>query len=326
MGEEILLDENGIMEEPLMVTPAEPEVTEEKPKKGKRSLKKVEETEETELINCLRNEKISVRFIERNDERYNKNHPYYGNMADGSTVTFTVPLLRNGNYKNPLTKEEKDFLEAIMGLEPNALSIYNKHDNYWENRQVVVEKRGTVLDLSTPLGYIDYKILLANSDTICPSIDVLKNRPLASYRFVLVSDKQVYSASVERASIKAKCWKTYGKFENDAKVLRTLIHTLTGKTADEGAQLEFLQATVVDLIEEDAQRFLNAATDPLLTFKVLIREAVSAGVIDRRGDYYYYAGDPLCSKNEDPTLTIAARYISNPRNQEILFSIQNKMK
>ena len=54
-------------------------------------------------------------------------------MAERSTFTVTVPKLRSGTFKNVLTDDEKDYLEAALGLEVGALNVYNKHDNFWSN-------------------------------------------------------------------------------------------------------------------------------------------------------------------------------------------------
>ena len=74
--------------------------------------------------------------------------------------------------------------------------------------------------------------------------------------------------------------------------------------------------------------FLKTITDPLLKTKILIKKAVEAGIISKRGDYYYLteSNTPLCNNNEDPTLTVAAKYLNIPRNQEMMFSIQAKLK
>lgn len=280
------------------------------------------------LINCLRNERVKVQFVpSSNSDITDKTHPYWGGMSDNAWHAYTVPLLRNGTYKNPLTDSEKAFLEDYMGLEPNALSVHKRSgENFWENRQVFVTKDGEVLDLSTPMGYINWKILLTNSDEICPSLKDLRDRPKATYRFVLVSDSEVYNSTVESVSVKTACWKAYGKYEEDFDTLKTIIETVTGLSVDRKSNIAFLQGKAVELIDSHPNQFLAAAADKYLSFKVLIAKAVERGVIERRADYYYYMNTPLCNKNENPTITVAARYISEPKNQEILFSIQSKLK
>ena len=61
-------------------------------------------------------------------------------MAENAVRYFTVPKLSSGMYVNVLTDKEKEFLEEVMGLEYNTLSIYKKVDNYWENNMVRLTK------------------------------------------------------------------------------------------------------------------------------------------------------------------------------------------
>lgn len=294
----------------------------------KTKREKVNSGEDDELINCLRKELVTVQLVERIvDGITDKNHPFYSGKAAGTISTYVVPRLRNGELKNPLTKAEKDFLEDYMGLEPNALSVHKKRsENFWTNRQVVVQKEGTVLDLSTPMGYINYKILLMNNDLICPSLEDLRKMPKATYEYVLVSDKEVYNVTSEKNNTKSMCWKLYGKVEDKPEVLKAVIEGITNTPVQGDMDLTFLQNTAVEHLEKNPRLFYSVISDPLLNFKVTLKEAVDSDVVERRGDYYYYNNTPLCGKNENPTLTVAAKYISNPRNQEILFSIQARLK
>ena len=86
----------------------------EKPKKVKKATTKVTDDED-ELINCLRNEKITVKYILNEKTGItDRNHPFFGGLAQGAVINFVVPMLRNGSLKNPLTKAEKKYLEYIM--------------------------------------------------------------------------------------------------------------------------------------------------------------------------------------------------------------------
>ena len=125
-------------------------------------------------FNPLRKERVIVRFIPRsNDNITDRKHVAYGGMMDGAVRGFTVPMLSNGSYKNVLTDDEKTYLEDILGLEVNGLSVYNKKDNYWDNYLIRLTKQDTILDLSLPEDYIKYKVLLANKETVAPSMGKL---------------------------------------------------------------------------------------------------------------------------------------------------------
>ena len=127
---------------------------------------KAVETKETGArgpINCLRNERIIVKYILRPTLMVpNKNHVLYGGMAETATRTFTVPRLSNGSFKNVLTNDEKEYLEQALGLEFNALSVHNRKNNFWDDSnpegfgRVVLHKQDNYLDLSIPEEYIKY--------------------------------------------------------------------------------------------------------------------------------------------------------------------------
>lgn len=316
MEELEIINVDLVSEEPLVAT---------KTKAVKKKTTAVKEDEE--LINCLRNERIVVRFIPREKTGItDKRHPFYGGLAEGAVITFVVPLLRNGSFKNPLTRDEKDYLEYALGLDNNALSVHNTKDNYWENYQVRLSKEDYILDLSTPKGYIDYKVLLANTDYVAPSIEELNNNDKETYRYVLVSDKEVLNNTSSKVKSKEKCMELYLQYKDDFNTLRCIIQTVTGRPVDAHTQIDFLKGKCAEQIELDPHRFLKILEDPYLPSKVLLTRAVDASVVTKRGTWHYYEGTPMCDNNEEPTFTIAAKYLASKKNQEIKFSIESKLK
>ena len=97
-------------------------------------------------------------------------------MAKNASRTFVIPRFTSCMFVNVLTDNEKAFLENIMGLEDNALSIYKKVDNFWDDSnengisKVRLLKQDNYLNLADPEDYIRYTILLANKDFIAPSL------------------------------------------------------------------------------------------------------------------------------------------------------------
>lgn len=297
--------------------------------------KKPNTNKETGLINCLRNERIIVRHIPKETGLVtNPKHILYGGMAENAVRTFVVPKLSSGMFVNVLTDSEKAFLEDMMGLEYNALSVYKKVDNFWDDSNTVgisrvrLTKQDNYLNLSDPEDYIRYKILLANKDLIAPSLQALQDTPKATYQFVLIAEGDENKSAKDNMSNTMKCYKEFGKIENDVDTLRMIIETIDGRPTSSNVKLDFLHTKINNLIQSDSKLFLKVISDPLLNTKVLIKKAVELGVISKRGDYYYIREDnsPLCGHNEEPTLNIAATYLNNPRNQELLFSIQAKIK
>lgn len=281
------------------------------------------------VVSCLRNERIIVRHVPKDNGMItNPNHVLAGGMAENAVRIFTVPRLSSGLYVNPLTDNEKAYLEEIMGLEYNALSIYKKKDNYWDNYQVRLTKADNYLDLSSPDDYIKYKILLANKNFIADSIQTLQDKPKATYQYVIISEGEESRTAKTNMSTTMKCYKEFGKIENEVDVLRTIIETIDGRPTAPTEKLEFLHSKINTLIQADSKLFLKVITDPLLSTKVLIKKGVENGVISKRANFYYIKADnsPLCGNNEEPTLSVAAKFLNLPKNQELKLSIEAKLK
>lgn len=322
--EEIDVNQIDLYEElPMQEVPIEPVAYKE------QAVKKIRP-----LINCLRNERVIVRHIPRVTSMVtNPKHVLYGGMAENSVRTFTVPRLSSGMYVNVLTDDEKAYLEYIMRLEDNALSVYKKVDNFWDDSnesgisRVRLLKQDNFFNLSDPEDYIRYKILLANKDYIAPSLEALQDNPKASYQFVIITEGDETKSAKDNMSTTMKCYKEFGKIENDADILRLIIETIDGRPLSTTSKLEFLQTKVNDLIQADSKLFLRVITDPLIPTKVVIKKAIEAGLIAKRGDYLYLRSDnsPLCEANEEPTFNVAAKYLSNPRHQDLKFSLEAKL-
>ena len=305
-----------------------------KPKAAKVSKKDLPENNDI-TVSCLRNERIIVRYIPKEGRLItNPKHILFGGMAENATRTFVVPRLSSGMFVNVLTDKEKSFLEEVMGLEYNALSIYKKVDNFWDDSnengisRVRLTKQDNYLNLADPEDYIRYKILLANKDYIAPSLQVLQDSPKATYQFVIISDGEETKAARDNMSNTMKCYKEFGKVEDDIDTLRVIVETIDGRPTSKTSKLDFLQTKINNLIQADSKLFLKVISDPFLSTKVLIKKGIENGLIYNRGNFLYLKDNntPLCEANEEPTLNIAAKYLNSPKHQETLFYLQAKLK
>ena len=329
MEEKVNLDLD--MEMPLQEVPRE-----EVPTKNTKKTQKRAEVSEDALVNCLRNERIIVRHVPKLTGMWGNNpkHILAGGMAEGAVRTFVVPRLSSGMFVNVLTDKEKSFLEEVMGLEYNALSVYKKVDNFWDDsnengiNKVRLTKQDNYLNLADPEDYIRYKILLANKDYIAPSLQALQDAPKATYQFVIISEGEETKVAKSNMSTTMLCYKEFGKVEDDIDILRVIVETIDGRPTSQTAKLEFLQTKVNSLIQSDSKIFLKVITDPMLSTKVLIKKAIEAGLISNRGNYLYLRKDntPLCEANEEPTLNTAAKYLNSPKHQEVKFALEAKLK
>lgn len=307
---------------PIEITPEPVQSTSYK--KKVTSVLPVEDT----LINCLRKETIVVRYIKRQFPlSTDPKHVFAGGLADNVSRCFTVPIGPNGSFVSPLTKEEQDFLEHCMGLEPRALSVYLKNDNYWENYTVRLKRTDTYLDLSNPTDYINYKVLLTNTELIASSLSALENAPKQTYQFVLVSEEEQNTRSNLKMNTTVNAYRLFGKMESDYSKLKFMVETMGGKPVGATTKLEFLQGQAHELLQNDPKLFVAIAEDKFLDIKILIFKSVEKGFLKRIGDYYYDENNqPLAAPNTDPTLSSAALYLNDVKNQALKFKLEAKLK
>lgn len=268
------------------------------------------------------------------------NHIMSDGMHENGFRVYCVPKMqKSNNFVNVLTNEEKDFLEQEMGLEHNALSIYKQpsSSNYWSTSNpngsgtVILHKRDNRFDLSKPVDYIAVKILLANKDKICPSWEEWEARPKETYEFVIIRENQEAKLAQSNTDVTIQAVMKLGKIAEDTDVLRLIVETMMGKKYGDKTTREWLQTQALDMIKstpKNARMFLGIVSDDNLDNKVIIRKAISLGLIADRGGFLYIkdGNQPMCDNGEEPTMLMAARWLGKPKNQEVLFSLQAKLK
>ena len=283
-----------------------------------------------QLINCLTNERVIVRFVPKENAMAGNNprHAVYGGMADTSTRTYVVPQLRSGQLVDVLTKNEKAFLEHYLGMEDNALSVHKTEKNFWKSFKVILHKHDNILDLSQPMDYIKYKVLKANTNLIAPNLQAVQDLPKATYEYVLIKDSENVNAGLTKMDAKKRAYAIYGKIENDKDTMRVIVEALTRRPVSDTTTRDALAVEIDKLIDSNVKDFLRVAEDQLLPTKVLIRNAIEAGVIANRDGRLYLReanGDmPLCN-NGEPTMSVAATYLNEPKHSETKMLIEAKV-
>lgn len=299
------------------------------------------EEKNRELKSCLRNEIVIVRKLPKKTGLVTDSSHIMGDgMHNNAFRTYCVPKLeKSNNLVNVLTNDEKDYLEYVMGLEHNALSIYKQpsKENYWSTANpartgiVTLYKRDNRFDLSKAADYIAYKILMANKDKICQSLEEWEARPKETYEFVIIHENQETQLSQSNTDVTIQAAMKLGKIAEDVDVLKVVVETMMGRKYGDRTTKEWLKTQALDLIKsqpKNARLFMSIVTDDSLDNKVLIRKCIAKGIIADRGGFLYIkeGNQPMCGSGEDPTIKNAARWLSKAKNQEVLFSLQAKLK
>ena len=286
-----------------------------------------------ENFNPLRKEIVEVKFIKSTSTMYSNESPLQGGLAETSSITYAVPK-RNGMLVPILTAEEQAFFEKYFGMPEGAMNPNAIVNNYWTtyNRgyvnRVVLDKSGKRLHLDDGKEYIEWKILLANSEYICPNQETLENSRKATYRFVLNNDTTVANAAGKSADMKLELFEIYAKYKEDADMLRTICYLVEHKKVSPKTKIELLKEKLVNMMEHDTKNCYPVMTSKTLEQKKAIIIGVEKGIVSDRNSFYFYTenGQKLSDDYTEPNLNNAANYLADVANQELYFSILKKIK
>jgi len=264
---------------------------------------------------------VTVKYIKRKKgmaSNVGDDHVISGGMLNGSVKKFQAPLLKNNSIANVLTKEEKDHLESLTGLD---LSVYG---DFWYDHQVSLYKDDNLLNLSNPIDYISYKILTFLKNDIAPTW--AERNLKQTYQFVITSSDEELTEKKAGFDNKKEAFKLYGKIEDDKDKLIGILGLLTNKPISKETTLKWLQTKVEEFIDSKPESFVVLMKDKSLDTKFLINNAIDKGVIIKTGNKYSTNdGLDLCENGQIPTFENAVTYIDNPKHQDVRSFIEAKL-
>jgi len=274
----------------------------------------------------LPNDTVEIRYIKKQTGTIvDPKHIAYGGLLEDKGKAYRRKMLENGNFANLFTKEEKDYLEKVLGLPDNNLSVYNKVDNYLDKVKITIKKEGIFLNLNDPEDYIKYKMILAYDDSIAPNISAINEK--ATYKFVVVRKNDEAKLSLKKLDATKEAYKLYGKIEDDREQMIDFLMINNIKVAED-TTAEWLSAEVGKLLVNSPAKFVEILKDPSYKTRVLLGKALQKGEVTKRSNGYYSKdGSALAEPNQTPSLQSAIDYIENNINQEyklLLISKTNK--
>lgn len=264
---------------------------------------------------------IKVKYIKRKKGMASNvadDHVISGGMLSGSIKKFQAPLLSNGTIANVLTKEEKAYLESVTGLN---LSVYG---DFWTTHFVTLFKDDNQFDLSNPVDYISYKIMLFLKDDIAPSWEDRNKKQ--TYQFVITSDEEEFIEKKGKFDNKKEAFKLYGKIEDDKEKIIGILSLLTNKPISEDSKLGWLQGQLEEFIDSKPEAFIELIKDKTVDTKLLIQEGINKKVIIKKGNKYSTVdGLDLAENGQLASFDNAVTYLENPKHQDVRSLIEAKV-
>jgi hypothetical protein len=260
--------------------------------------KEAVEVKEEKVLFSLPNTKVHVKPIIRSGKWLPDGHS--GSfMYDHTSIGIQVPIDRNtGRLKNPLTPEEREFFEnnSDLDLEGGDLNPYRKTDNFWHDFRVIVRKTDDIvtdktvlmtLDLSDPIQYLQYKVLMINSQPdgglVAPEWD--QRLMSGTYRIALQHEGQQFTDKIKKADSMKKAYKYLSKIDSSGETMFDFLtiyylENAKSKRPSDNSHKDFYYSEIQDLIDSDLNGVCEIIDDTVnYDFKLLIHRGLKTGAL-----------------------------------------------
>ena len=249
-------------------------------------------------------------------------------LVGTATRNYSAPMDRNGNIVCPLTDEERAYFENAevsgMSYKPGDLSPYKEKNNFWRRHKIRLGKDPKVLKLDQPKDFIDYKLLLANKEEIAPSYEDAKKK--RSYKFMIVSEETAVDNRLSKQKKLQEAYMFLGKISENKEEMSSFLR-IHGKRVPVDATEKWLQDELGKMIDTALDAFLAIARDVDRKTRLLILDAVEAGILLKDGrKYFLQGGEPLCGPGEVPLMETAVNFLKQKKNQDILLDIKARLE
>lgn len=232
---------------------------------------------------------------------------------------YSTEMGKGGVYKTGLSESEIEELKKLpefKDVDFNSKPINKKLGNFWSELEIRLDtKKGNEVDLSDPINFVKYKVMLASSKFCNSPLEKLK---WPSAEWMIIDEEE--TAKVEAVQIDAELEASelfYSLSEEDRKGLVKLF----GKTKVEKATPALIKTTLFKEMKKDPKKFMKMATDKSLKTRILLEELLTNKIITKHGNYYKNGDDPIGNSTDE-----AVSYLEDARNGSVRIALENKLE
>jgi len=291
------------------------------------------------LTSPLINKKIQIALIEQSPNSLHKDKSQ-ATLLTGASKDFACPINQYGTLVDPLTNDEKLYLENLLGIN---LSIHTKntptdpHANFWTTKKSKLIFRKTskniasatiTLDLKDPFQFMLYKVALINP-RVAKSWDERYTKGKI-YEFVIKDGAVELEEELSYLEIDDEVMSYLLKHKKSKKKLFDL-YRLYGSDKNSGAinfdsSIDFLynELRKISRVKSEVKKLhkITSLGEKDIFNKVFLADAVTVGLIEKRGrEYRLMGGDKIGSSEIEASI-----YLDEPKNQSIKLRIKEAIE
>lgn len=216
-------------------------------------------------------------------------HTYTGCHKD-----YGLPFdTKKRSYVNPFKGDNEQVqFEKLLNLKEGALNLYDSKSKFWGDFSLSLTKEGLTLDLNNPVDALWYRVFLV-SPRFANSED---QRTDAKCDFILVDERVKNEVKNDLARKEEEAIDLFVSIKKSRQKMYDTLRLLN-KKPDKDASIESLKAAIQEIIKEPSSNkgvtnvddFLRVMTDPSMTLKLFILDAVEDGQIKLDSNGYRIA-------------------------------------
>lgn len=244
------------------------------------------------LNGVLSNEVIIVNLVkEHNNGLVGKDKDGYARL-ENTSVEYDAPLMSNGGVSTILTPTEQRFLETYLDAGKSAgwMGTYMEEDkSVWrgpKRYRVLLTDRTLRLNLSNPIDFIKYKILLANTDDISPTYE---NRLDRKYLFYCQKLEDVDKNNADNIELEFKAMEIILNMGSDLNKMRNaLLVIYKGDVTKISSEISIhtCKTMLRDWAMKNTRMFLEIMAGEDYKYQVMLYKGLEKGALVRRGMEY----------------------------------------
>lgn len=263
----------------------------------------------------LPNKKVTIKPLVKSNTFMGVNGHDGAFMYTGTSKAWVIFRKTSGEYINPLTKAEQIFFEKEMDEDFNV----NHKDHFWKEFQFKITKTTTdinflkkELNLSKPLDYLAYKLLLTAPDVA----NNWKSRNFTpEYEWVMIEADEDAQSTVTMGKRKALCYKWIDDNSSKPNILRDVLWLMRVNVSTDNTKNELL-GNLYNIVEIESQlkELHSIITADDLNLRILFIKLVKGRFINTKDNKYYDREGNLIAHNKVAIMT----WLNNPENSSIV--------
>jgi hypothetical protein len=270
----------------------------------------------------LEEKKIQVHPVVKATGFINQKNHKAAFLAPNAKNRFVTPIdKKTGKYKQILTLEEEKHLSELLYQD---LSINVRVDNFWDNFTVELGKNVEVKDLSEPIQFIEYKVLLVNKDYIAPDKKSSGNK--TTYKYYINDLESEAATNTDKILLRERISDLFKELRKDRTKMIKLLE-ISGKKVSQTVSDSFLINEINNIYVENVpeykqQTFVSMLTDGDFSIRALVQEAIQAGIIVKNKNKYSLQGGDVLAHSQDALV----KFLKTKKNQETKLLIEEQIK